>query len=101
MSNLPTNLIADTTPESTRNFDHAEHTTEPIHEEIESEAPRRSRRPRTAKSFSDDFTVYVVDDTHKTIAKAFEFPDAGDWKETVCSEMNSIPSNGIWELVDQ
>jgi hypothetical protein len=55
MSSLHANVIADTTLEPSENVDHAEHTPEPIHEEIDSEAPRRSNRPRTAKSFGDDF----------------------------------------------
>jgi hypothetical protein len=101
MSSLPTNMIADTTPEPSKIFDHAEHTPEPIHEEIDSEAPRRSKRPRTAKSFGDDFTVYLVDDTPKTIVEAFASPDADDWKEVVHSEMDSILSNGTWKLVDR
>jgi hypothetical protein len=101
MSSLPTNMIADTTPEPSKIFDHAEHIPEPIHEEIDSEAPRRSKRPRTAKSFGDDFTVYLVDDTPKTIAEAFASPDADDWKEVVHSEMDSILSNGTWKLVDR
>jgi hypothetical protein len=63
MSSLPTNVITDISPEPSENFDHAEHTPEPIHEEIDSESPRRSKRPRTVKSFSDDFTVYLMDDT--------------------------------------
>jgi hypothetical protein len=100
MSSLPINVIADTSPELSENFDHAEHTPEPIHEEINSEAPRRSKKPRTAKSFDDDFTVYLVDDTSKTIVEAFASPDADDWKEAVHSEMDSIISNGTWELVD-
>jgi hypothetical protein len=50
MSSLPTNVMADTSSEPSKNFDHAEHTPEPIYEEIDSEAPRRSKRPRTAKS---------------------------------------------------
>jgi hypothetical protein len=33
-------VIADTTSEPSENFDHAEHTPEPIHEEINSEDPR-------------------------------------------------------------
>jgi hypothetical protein len=78
MSSLPTNVIADTSPELSENFDHAEHTPKPIHEEIDSEAPRRSQRTRTAKSFSDNFTVYLVDDTPKTIVKAFASPYAVD-----------------------
>ena len=43
------------------------------HEEIlekdDSEARRRSKRQRVAKSFGDDFTVYLVDDTPTTIAE--------------------------------
>jgi hypothetical protein len=100
MSSLPANVIADTIPEPSEKFDHAEHTPEPIHEEIYSEAPRGSKRPRTVKSFGDDFTVYLVDDTLKTIA-SFASPDADDWKEAVRSEMYSILSNGTWKLVDQ
>jgi hypothetical protein len=78
MSSLPANVLADTSPEPSENFDHAEHTPEPIHEEIDSEAPRRSKRPRTAKSFGDDFTIYHMDDTPKTIVEAFASPDADD-----------------------
>ena len=57
------------------------------HEEIlekdDSEAPRRSKRQRVAKSFGDDFTVYLVDDTPTTIAEIYASPDADDWKEAV------------------
>jgi hypothetical protein len=101
MSSLPTNVIDDTTPETFENFDHAEHTPKPIHEEIDSEAPRRSKRPRTAKSFGDDFTIYLMDDTPKTIAEALASPDVDDWKEVVRSEMNPILSNRTWELIDR
>jgi hypothetical protein len=31
MSSLPLNVLADTSPEPSGNFDHAEHTPEPIH----------------------------------------------------------------------
>jgi hypothetical protein len=93
MSSLPTNVLADTSPEPSKIFDHVKHTPEPIHEEIDSEAPRRSKRPRIAKSFGDDFTIYLMDDTPKTIIEAFASPDADDWKEAVCSEMESILSN--------
>jgi hypothetical protein len=34
-----------------------------------------------------------MDDTPKIIAKAFASPNADDWKEMVCSEMDSILSN--------
>jgi hypothetical protein len=101
MSSLPANVLADTSPEPSEFFDHAEHTPEPIHEEIDSEAPRRSKRPRIVKSFGDDFTIYLVDDTPKIIVEAFASPDADDWKEVVRSEMNSILSNETWELVDR
>jgi hypothetical protein len=59
MSSLRANVLADTSSEPSGNFDHTEYTPEPIHEEIDSEAPRRSKRPRTAKSFGDDFTIYL------------------------------------------
>jgi hypothetical protein len=93
MFSLPTKVITDITPEPSKNFDHAEHTPEQIHDEIDREAPRRSKRPRTAKSFGDDFTVYLMDDTHKTIVEAFASPDTDDWKEAVCSKIDSILSN--------
>jgi hypothetical protein len=101
MSSLPVNVLADTSHKPYENFDHAEHTPEPIHEEIDSEAPRRSKRPRTVKSFGDDFTIYLMDDTPKIIVKAFASPDADNWKEAVRSEMDSILSNKIWELIDR
>jgi hypothetical protein len=94
MSSFPTNVIADMSPEPFENFDHAEHTLEPIDEEIDSEAPRTTKRPRTAKSFSDDFIIYLMDDAPKTIVEAFASPDADDWKEAVRCEMDSILSNG-------
>jgi hypothetical protein len=101
MSSLPVNVIVDTSPEPYEIFDRAEHTPEPIHEEIDSEAPRRSKRPWTAKFFGDDFTIYLVDDTPKTIVESFASPDADDWKEALHSEMDLILFNGTWELVDQ
>jgi hypothetical protein len=42
-----------------------------------------------------------VDDTPKTITEAFTSPDADDWKEAVHSEIDTIISNGTWELVDR
>jgi hypothetical protein len=35
ISRLPENVIADTTPDPSKNFMHVEHTLEPVHEEIE------------------------------------------------------------------
>jgi hypothetical protein len=70
-------------------------------EEDNDEAPRRSMRQRTEKSFGDDFIIYLVDDTPKTIAEAYSSPDADYWKEAVRSEMDSIMSNGPWEVVER
>jgi hypothetical protein len=50
MSRLPENVIADTTSEPSKNFVHTEHALEPVHEEIDGEAPRRSKRQMAAKS---------------------------------------------------
>jgi hypothetical protein len=41
---LPTNVIADTTSEPSKSFEHVEHTLELVYEEIDCEAPRRSKR---------------------------------------------------------
>jgi hypothetical protein len=58
---------------------------EEILQKDDSEAPRRSKKQRVAKSFGDGFTVYLVD----------------DWKEVVHNKMDSILSNGPWELTEQ
>jgi hypothetical protein len=42
--------------------------------------------------------VYLVDDTPTSIIEAYTSLDADDWKEAVHSEMDSILSNGTWEL---
>jgi hypothetical protein len=41
-----------------------------------------------------------VDDTPTTIEQENSSPDADLWKEAVQSEMDSIMSNGTWEVVD-
>jgi hypothetical protein len=41
-----------------------------------------------------------MDNTPRAILKAFVSPDANDWKEVICSDMNTIVSNDTWELVD-
>uniref|UniRef100_I1QDQ4 Reverse transcriptase Ty1/copia-type domain-containing protein n=1 Tax=Oryza glaberrima TaxID=4538 RepID=I1QDQ4_ORYGL len=51
--------------------------------------------------FGDDFTVYLVDDTPKSILEAYASPDADYWKEAVRSEMDSIIANGTWELTER
>lgn len=78
-----------------------EHTHELVNEEDDSGAPRRSKRQRITKSFGDDFTVYLVDDTPKSILEAYASPDADYWKEAVRSEMDSIITNATWELTDR
>ena len=55
---------------------------------------RKSKRQRTAKSFGDDYIVYLMDDIPRTIEEAYSSPDADLWKEAVRSEMDSIMSNG-------
>jgi hypothetical protein len=72
VSSLPANVIADKSFEPSKNFDHTEHTPEPIYEEIDSETPTRSKKLRTAKSFGNDFIVYLMDDTSKIIVETFD-----------------------------
>ncbi|KAK1660821.1 hypothetical protein QYE76_048980, partial [Lolium multiflorum] len=42
----------------------------------DNEAPTRSKRQRIAKSFGNNFIVYLVDDTPTTISEALASPDA-------------------------
>ena len=74
---------------------------QPLEEDNSEIALRKSKRQRIPKSFGDDFTVYLVEDTPKSIPEAFACPDADDWKEAVRSEMDSIMANGTWEIVDR
>ncbi|KAK1603864.1 hypothetical protein QYE76_027537 [Lolium multiflorum] len=76
-----------------------EHFDNPV--EDDNEAPRRSKRQRTAKSFGHDFIVYLVDDTPTSISEAYASQDADYWKEAVRSEMDSILANGTWEVTDR
>ena len=70
-------------------------------EDDETIVTRKSKRQRTAKSFGDDYIVYLVDDTPTIIEEAYSSPDADLWKEAVRSEMDSIMSNETWEIVDR
>jgi hypothetical protein len=92
-------------PESSASNDYFEqpheNVFEDVHEKDDNEAPTRSKRRRNAKSFGDDFIVYLVDDTPTSIAEAYASPDADDWKEAVQNEMDSILSNGTWELSER
>jgi hypothetical protein len=71
---------------------------EEVLEENDNRVPARNKRRRIAKSFGDDFIVYLVDDTPTFIIEAYASPDADDWKEAIRSEMDPILSNGTWEL---
>jgi hypothetical protein len=59
------------TPELVAPFESFEQSIEHEHvpEKDHSEAPRRSKRQRIVKSFGDDFTVYLVDNTPTSIAE--------------------------------
>jgi hypothetical protein len=74
-----------------------------IHNPVENDnvSTRKSKRPRIAKSFGDDYIVYLVDDTPSTIEEAYSSPDADIWKEAIRSEMDSIMSNATWEVVER
>ena len=63
-------------------------------EKDNNDAPRKSKRQRTVKSFGDDFVVYLMDDTPRIIEEAYSSPDANYWKKAIRSEMDSIMSNG-------
>ena len=39
--------------------------------------------------------------TPRTIEEAYSSPDADHWKEAVWSEIDSIKSNGTWEVVER
>ena len=45
--------------------------------------------------------MYLVDDTPTIIEEAYSSPDADLWKKAVRSEMDSVMSNGTWEIVDR
>jgi hypothetical protein len=64
-------------------------------EEDDNVVTRKSKRQRIAKSFGDDFIMYLMDDTPRTIEEAFSSPDADLWKESIMSEMDSIMSNQL------
>ena len=70
-------------------------------EEDDTIVTRKSKRQRTTKSFGDDYIVYLVDNTPTTIEEAYSSPDADLWKEAVRSEMDSVMSQGTWEIVDR
>jgi len=62
---------------------------------------QKSKRQKVAKFYGDDFAMYLVDDTPKTIDEVYSSPDADSWKEAVRCEMDSIMVNGTWEVVER
>jgi len=85
-------------------FTPIEQTEEPhVHYPVEDDniVTRTSKRQRKVKSFGDDYIVYLVDDTPTNIKEAFFSPDADLWKEAIRNEMDSIMSNGTWEVVER
>ena len=62
---------------------------------------RKSKRQRTVKSFGNDYIVYPVDDISTTFEEAYSSSDADLWKEAVQSEIDSVMSNGTWEIVNR
>nr|AAS07263.1 putative gag/pol polyprotein [Oryza sativa Japonica Group]ABF98438.1 retrotransposon protein, putative, Ty1-copia subclass [Oryza sativa Japonica Group] len=82
-------------------IEHNDQTPEENPEEDNIVDTRKSKRQRVAKSFGDDYIVYLVDNTPRTIEEAYSSPDADYWKEAVRSEMDSIMSNGTWEVVER
>jgi hypothetical protein len=84
-------------PQEHTNFISVEQVEEPHMQNLEQDdtiVTRKSKRQRIAKSFDDDYIVYLVDDTPTTIEETYTSPDADLWKEAVRSEMESIMSNG-------
>ena len=66
----------------------------------EVEEPRRSKRAKVVKDFGSDFLTYNVEDEPLTFRQAMDSSESRHWKGAVKSEMDSIVSNGTWELVD-
>ena len=84
-------------PSSSNNIPELETLVEHSHDNNEDDseiAPRRSKRQRIAKSVTDDFTIYLVDDTPTSILEAYASPNVEYWKDVVHSEMDSITANG-------
>ena len=89
-------------PETHESVIHADvETHQEIAEEDNNVVTRKSRRRRTTKSFGEDYIIYFVDDTPKTIEEAYLSLDADLWKKAVQSEIDSIMSNGTWEVDDR
>ena len=84
-------LESDETPEPAIPMEYHEHKSDKSSTEDDEETPVRSKRQRTAKSFGDDFIVYLVDDTPKTISEAYASPDGA-------ADASGTPSSGCGAL---
>ena len=62
------------TPEPAIPMEYYERAHDEIPEEVDNEVPVRNKRQRIAKSFGDDFIVYLVDDTPTSISEAYASP---------------------------
>lgn len=60
----------------------------------------KSKIHRTIKSFGEDYSIYLVDDTPKTIEEAYSSLNVDVWKEVIQSVMGLIMDNSTWELID-
>ncbi|KAI9085412.1 hypothetical protein K1719_032668 [Acacia pycnantha] len=67
----------------------------PVEEEL-----RRNTRQRTSTSFGLEFLTFVLENEPRTHGEAMGSPKAPLWKEAINSEIESILSNYIYELVD-
>ena len=86
------NISSHESIDSYEQFIPIEQTEEPhVHypEEDDNIVTRTSKRQRKVKSFGDDYIVYLVDDTPTTIKE-----------EAIRNQMDSIMSNGTWEVVE-
>jgi hypothetical protein len=52
----------------------------------DNETSKKRKRQRTGKSFADDFIVYLMDDTPRTIEEEYSSLDANYWKEAIKRE---------------
>jgi hypothetical protein len=72
-----------------------------LHDQTPDLELRRSKRQRAEKSLGDDYIIYLVDEEPRSLTEAYTSPDAEYWREAVRSEMDSIISNGTWEITDR
>lgn len=55
---------------------------------------------RKAINFRDDFYAFLAENNPQTFTKAMTFQDALLWKEAISSELDSIISKHVWEIID-